>query len=77
MGPFVRAVMIAEDSLCGCWEYEYARARGWDPAGTAMFLASRVVANGPEWMGAIRMQDREAVKARFGRSVVDQIRGVL
>jgi hypothetical protein len=76
MGPFVRAVMRAEDAIFGCWEYEYARARGWDAAGTAVYLASRAVANGPEWGEAVEAGRRAEVKEMFGRSVVEQIREV-
>jgi hypothetical protein len=77
MGPFVRAVTIAEESMCSCWEYEYARMRGWDEAGHAMYLASRVVANGgSDWLDSVEVGRREEVKAMFGRSVVDQVKGV-
>ena len=76
MGPFVRAVMLAEDSSAPCWEYWYARLRGWDQAGLNVYLGSRNVAMGPCWSEAVECGRRAEVKVTFGRSVVEQVMGV-
>ena len=76
MGPFVRAVTLAEGSGGQSWDYVFARLRGWDDAGLRVYLDSRVSANGPGWSDYVECGRRAEVKEAFGRSVVDQVKGV-